>query len=135
MHAYYTELHNQSILYRKQLIPEPTLVSKCPWGNEKIVNIACCRGQPNPKNDMRGKYLAGQEGPRTHVVTEDGKLYIAGTCHKGLGGDHFYKIMNPSQDHLTFYQVGGKARDDIDVNPCLTGALESILTSEGGNMR
>ena len=80
---------------------------------------------------MKGKYLAGQEGPRTHVVTEDGKLYIAGTCHKGLGADHFSKVMTPSRDHLNFYQVGGEARDEEPEILCLTGALETLVTSAG----
>ena len=113
---------------RKSIVREPTLVKDCPWGEERIVSVECCRGQPNPKNDLKGKYVNGQEGPRTHVVTEDGKLYIAGTCHKGLGGDHFFKVMTPEQDHLTFYQVGGVSRDKGD-SRCLTGCLEMSTTT------
>ena len=96
---------------------------------KRIVSIACCRGQPNPKNDMKEQYVAVKEGPRTHVVTEVRKLYIAATYHKALKSDHFYKSMTPIRDHLNFYQVGREARDEDHGSSCLTGSLETLITS------
>ena len=51
------------------------------------------------------------EGPRLHIVTADGALWVAGTTHKGLGADHLSKTMQPAHDHLEFYRVGGAAAD------------------------
>ena len=69
--------------------------------DDEIVAIAATRGQPLPKNDC--KDWVGQEGPRTHVVTASGKLYISGTCHKGLGCNHIYKVLiNSKYNHLLF---------------------------------
>ena len=67
----------------------PKKVNNCPWTilnngedkNDKIAVISATRGQPNPKNDFKNP--TGQEGPRIHLITESGKLYISGTCHKG----------------------------------------------------
>ena len=45
-----------------------------------------------------------------HIVTGDGRLHICGSCHKGLGADHFFKTMTSGGDHLRPYAVGGTAR-------------------------
>jgi alpha-tubulin suppressor-like RCC1 family protein len=92
-------------------------------GGTFIVSISCTRGQPNPKNNFPDP--TGQEGPRTHVVTQSGHLFISGACHKGLGANHIFKVMNPSADHLEFYLVG-TARAKEKRPGCLTGALESV---------
>ena len=73
--------------------------------DDEIVAIATTRGQPLPKNDC--KDWVGQEGPRTHVVTTSGKLYISGTCHKGLGCNHIYKVLiNSKYNHCQFRKRG-----------------------------
>ena len=98
---------------------------ECPQFREmglRVTSVACTRGQHDPK---RMGTKGGQEGPRTHVVTEDGVLWIAGTTHKGLGGDHLYKTMTPESDHLVFYKVGGKAAD-ASSSVVLTGAAEDL---------
>ena len=74
-----------------------------------IAEAKCTRGQPGCKRAE--KPTAGQEGPRIHVVTTDGALYIAGTSHKGLCADHFGKVMAPAKDQLVFYRVGSSAQD------------------------
>ena len=66
--------------------------------------------------------LGCAEGPRLHVVTADGALWVAGTTHKGLGADHLSKTMQPARDHLEFYRVGGAAAD-ADAPRLFTGAL------------
>ena len=43
-------------------------------------------------------------------------------------GDHFFKVMTPEQDHLSFYQVGGVSRDKSN-SRCLTGCLEMSTTT------
>lgn len=65
------------------------------------------------------------EGPRIHVVTSDGALWMAGTTHKGLGANHLYKTMQPDRDHLSFYRVGGAAAD-VKASPVHTGAAEDL---------
>ena len=47
------------------------------------------------------------------ILTEQsiGKLFIAGTCHKGLGADHWFKVMTSRQDHTAFYMVGSGSQD------------------------
>ena len=60
-------------------------------------------------------------------MTGDGRLHICGSCHKGLGADHLFKVMTSSGDHLKPYAVGGAARDAAPSKPslgCWTGALE-----------
>jgi|EP01047_Picozoa_sp_COSAG01_P016430 hypothetical protein len=54
-------------------------------GGWRVVGVGCTRGQPHPKRlrTAQKKQLAsGQEGPRCHVVTDDGGLWIAGAAHK-----------------------------------------------------
>eukprot|EP01062_Namystynia_karyoxenos_P081413 TRINITY_DN8952_c0_g1_i1.p1 TRINITY_DN8952_c0_g1~~TRINITY_DN8952_c0_g1_i1.p1 ORF type:complete len:569 (+),score=83.46 TRINITY_DN8952_c0_g1_i1:86-1792(+) len=88
--------------------------------------VGCTRGQQGPKRmGNRGSFKSGQEGPRCHAITEDGKLWIAGTTHKGLGADHLNKTLQPAADHLTFYCVGGKAAD-ASATVCWTGAAEDM---------
>jgi len=116
----------------KSHVSAPTKVSFTPFGNSsKIVSIDCTRGQPNPKNKFQDP--TGQEGPRIHLVTENGKLWIAGTCHKGLGADHLGKTMTPKKDHLEFYPVGGKSSDNVTKGTCLTGCLDSVSLKEAQN--
>lgn len=93
----------------------------------EIVQIDATRGQPNPKNNLPDP--TGQEGPRLHIVTADGVLHICGSCHKGLGADHFFKILTSAGDHLTPYAVGGLARDDAGDggSGVWTGAFERRL--------
>lgn len=69
--------------------------------------------------------LLRSEGPRTHAITEDGGLFIAGTTHKGLGGNHMSKVMQPENDHLRFYRVGTAAAD-CSAPACYTGAAEEF---------
>ena len=98
--------------------------------NVRIAHVAATRGQPHPKN-TGFKDPAGQEGPRTHLVTSCGKLLIAGTCHKGLGLDHLGKVLTAQRDHLRFYCVGSSAcveEGKTAWGVCLTGALEGGLT-------
>ena len=57
-------------------------------------------------------------------MTMDGRLHICGSCHKGLGADHLFKVMNSGGDHLLPYTVGGKARHAKTTSGCWTGALE-----------
>ena len=61
-------------------------------------------------------------------MTGDGRLHICGSCHKGLGADHLFKVMTSGGDHLLPYAVGGAARDAaVPSKPssgCWTGALE-----------
>eukprot|EP00392_Amoebophrya_sp_AT5.2_P015281 g15482.t1 len=101
-----------------------------------IISLDCCRGQPNPKNDFPDP--TGQEGPRIHFATADGGLWIAGTCHKGLGADHFGKVLVPEKDHLCFYRVGGAARNAAGVGDfgklSLTGGLDGLSVSEAREM-
>ena len=94
--------------------------------SERALHVSCTRGQPRPKrNGARGNFASGQEGPRTHVVTADGGLWIAGACHKGLGGDHIGKTLGTTgSDHLSFYRVGGRAQRVETDEPVLTGAAE-----------
>lgn len=131
----------------KQEVNVPTMVQLCPGLlSTSIVSIDCTRGQPNPKNQFADP--TGQEGPRIHLVTADGGLWIAGTCHKGLGADHLGKVMTSSGDHLNFYRVGGTAREfaneDSNINLsakqksvlkglCLTGCLDSVPVDESVN--
>ena len=57
------------------------------------VHISCTRGQPECKRVRTAEGITGgQEGQRTHVVTSDGGLWIAGTTHKGMGADHLHKV-------------------------------------------
>ena len=49
-------------------------------------------------------------------------MYISGTCHKGLGANHYYKVLVSDNDHLEFYEVGKKAISDPV--GALTGCLE-----------
>ena len=98
--------------------------------NVRIAHVAATRGQPHPKN-TGFKDPAGQEGPRTHLVTSCGKLLIAGTCHKGLGLDHLGKVLTAQRDHLRFYCAGSSAcveEGKTAWGVCLTGALEGGLT-------
>jgi alpha-tubulin suppressor-like RCC1 family protein len=104
----------------------PTLVSQFKDLNLTPVSVACTRGQANCKRMSTTKGIAaGQEGQRTHVVTSDGGLWIAGTTHKGMGADHLWKTMQPDSDHLSFYRVGGAAADAKDT-PVPTGAAEDL---------
>ena len=90
------------------------------------VHVACTRGQPDCKRVRTKEGISpGQEGQRTHVVTNDGGLWVAGTTHKGLAGDHLHKTMQPAHDHLTFYRVGGRAADARHT-PVPTGAAEDL---------
>ena len=58
-------------------------------------------------------------------MTGDGRLHICGSCHKGLGADHLFKVMTSAGDHLRPYEVGGAARDNAEASSrCWTGALE-----------
>ena len=57
-------------------------------------------------------------------MTGDGRLHICGSCHKGLGADHLFKVMTSAGDHLRPYEVGGTARDAKASSGCWTGALE-----------
>ena len=92
-----------------------------------ITHVSCTRAQPAPKRVMR-PFTSGQEGPRTHVCTADGGLWIAGTGHKGLAANHLYKTMAPKHDLLSFYRVGGPAADaDAPVVP--TGAVEDLVSA------
>ena len=59
-------------------------------------------------------------------------MFIAGSCHKGLGANHLYKVMKPKRDHLTFYRVGGIAADGntpLELR-AETGAFESYCMRE-----
>ncbi|CAD7972181.1 unnamed protein product [Amoebophrya sp. A120] len=111
-----------------------------PWFDEDpsnaIVRIDCTRGQPMPKNDFPDP--TGQEGPRLHVVTADGKLHIAGTCHKGLGACHLFKVMTSREDHLRPYEVGSVAQDGVQLflrgGGCFTGAFEDGLFVQHSGM-
>mmetsp|Transcript_59950 Transcript_59950/g.141354 ORF Transcript_59950/g.141354 Transcript_59950/m.141354 type:complete len:586 (+) Transcript_59950:202-1959(+) len=85
-----------------------------------IADVKCTRGQPGCKRSEKPK--PGEEGPRMHVVTTDGSLYIAGTSHKGLCADHFWKVMQPSKDQLVFYKVGGPAQDAMPNAPAFDSA-------------
>eukprot|EP00754_Rhynchopus_humris_P051969 Rhum_TRINITY_DN984_c0_g1::Rhum_TRINITY_DN984_c0_g1_i1::g.2917::m.2917 len=89
-------------------------------------SIGCTKGQENAK---RNSTMCGQEGPRTHVTSASGALYIAGTTHKGLGADHLHKTMAPEQDHVAFYRVGGPAQDRGTKDPVPTGAAEDYKAS------
>jgi hypothetical protein len=42
-----------------------------------------------------------------------------------LGANHLNKTMQPDDDHLVFYRVGGRAAD-IKATPVMTGAAEDI---------
>lgn len=113
-------------------IPVPTPVP-LPENFPPIVSIDCTRGQPRPKNENMGDGT-GQEGPRIHLVTADGGLWIAGTCHKGLGANHVGKIMTSANDHLSFYRVGGAAADvklNLRSSTSATGRPESRVSSAG----
>lgn len=97
-----------------------------------VVHVSCTRGQPRPKRlgkpGVKGGFAAGQEGPRCHVVTDDGALWIAGTVHKGLGADHLSKTLGTiGDDHLSFYRVGGRAQP-AQTEGVMTGAAEDLST-------
>jgi hypothetical protein len=95
----------------------------------KPLQISCTRGQPGCKRNGTARSCGGgQEGPRLHVVTSDGALWIAGTTHKGLAADHLTKTMQPDEDHLSFYRVGGKAKSTAP--PCYTGAAEDLSKAD-----
>ena len=106
----------------------PTLVPPVQHGgaSERAIHVSCTRGQARPKrNGSQRSFASGQEGPRTHLVTIDGALWIAGACHKGLGGDHIGKTLGTTgSDHLTFYRVGGRAQRVDTQEAVLTGAAE-----------
>ena len=59
-------------------------------------------------------------------MTGDGRLHICGSCHKGLGADHLFKVMTSAGDHLRPYEVGTDARDAKASSGCWTGALERM---------
>ena len=91
----------------------------------RAIHVSCTRGQARPRNGSQRSFASGQEGPRTHLVTIDGALWIAGACHKGLGGDHIGKTLGTTgSDHLTFYRVGGRAQRVDTQEAVLTGAAE-----------
>ena len=92
-----------------------------------VSDVTCTKGQPGIKrNGTTRKCSGGQEGPRTHVVTGDGALWIAGTTHKGLGANHLNKVLSPEADHLSFYRVGGAAADADLGFVVPTGAAEDL---------
>jgi hypothetical protein len=95
----------------------------------KVASISCTRGQPEPKRIMTAldRFDSGQEGPRVHVVTCDGGLWIAGAAHKGLTANHVSKVMAPHEDMLRFYRVGGVAAD-VSASTVRTGAAEDLAT-------
>jgi hypothetical protein len=93
------------------------------------VSVGCTKGSPNPKQiQTKDGWLAGQEGPRTHVVDAAGGLWIAGTSHKGLAADHLVKTLSPAVDHLDFYHVGGPAVIDKGAPRVYIGAAEMLRT-------
>eukprot|EP01065_Artemidia_motanka_P041309 TRINITY_DN5332_c3_g2_i1.p1 TRINITY_DN5332_c3_g2~~TRINITY_DN5332_c3_g2_i1.p1 ORF type:complete len:576 (+),score=104.14 TRINITY_DN5332_c3_g2_i1:48-1730(+) len=93
-----------------------------------VRGVGCTRGQQMPKRvGTRQGFKPGQEGPRCHAMTEDGKLWIAGTTHKGLGANCLSKTLQPSEDHTEFYCVGGKA-GDVGATAVYTGAAEDLRT-------
>lgn len=93
-------------------------------------SVGCTKGSPNPKQiHTKDGWLAGQEGPRTHVVDTSGNLWIAGTGHKGLAADHLYKTLSPKVDHLKFYKVGGPAVLDPGASKVYIGAAENLRTN------
>jgi hypothetical protein len=79
------------------------------------------------RNGTTRKCAGGQEGPRTHVVTSDGALWIAGATHKGLGANHLHKVLSPKADHLSFYRVGGAAADADCALLVPTGGAEELV--------
>lgn len=96
---------------RHRHVAAPTLVPADAHGSLRVVSVACTRAQATPKRQSGKPFRTGQEGPRMHVVTEDGGLWVAGTTHKGLGGDHLHKTFTPGHDLLGLYRVGGAAAD------------------------
>lgn len=104
--------------------PCPTEVPRFLGEAERIVHVSCTRGQAQPQRIL-SPFSHGQEGPRTHIVSSTGKLYIAGTGHKGLAADHLHKVLYPKRDHLSFYEVGSRAAD-ATVTPVPTGAAEGL---------
>lgn len=123
---------NHGLGVRVNIVEKPTKVP-C-FGHDEgctaaAANVACTKGSPNPKQ-IRTKdgWLAGQEGPRTHVVDADGGLWIAGTSHKGLAADHLYKTLSPAIDHLGFHRVGGPAVIDKGAPRVYIGAAEMLRT-------
>jgi len=98
-------------------------------GGEIAVHVSCTRGQIQPKRTSAAK--AGQEGPRMHIVTDTGRLYISGTTHKGLGADHLSKTFMPEHDLLKPYLVGSEVKDweKCGVPRVPTGAAEDIRSN------
>lgn len=106
-------------------VKHPRQLDADAFGGHCAVSIACTRGQPAPKRTGR---KSGQEGPRMHVVTQDGGLWICGTTHKGLGANHLHKTFMPQADLLTPYRVGGKAADARARSAVPTGAAEDLCS-------
>ena len=127
---------NLGVGRRVSLLPTPT---KCAMLGDMegitVTHVSCTRGQPTTKRVVGkgGSISGGQEGPRTHVVTSDGGLWIAGSTHKGLAADHLFKVMQPQSDQLTFYRVGGSAADSCVRDGVLTGAAEDL--TRGSNCK
>lgn len=113
---------------RVKVAPKPIQCISFKEHEGSILHISCTRGQPNPKRVMK-PFSPGQEGPRMHVVTADGGLWIAGTSHKGLACDHMHKVMQPNNDHLIFYRVGGLAADATTEFAVPTGAAEGLAVN------
>ena len=120
---------------RCRLVATPTPLPLSSHGGVRAVEVGCTRGQPSPRRQgtKPGKMRPGQEGPRMHVVVEDGRLFVAGATHKGLGGDHLSKTFTPDHDLLTLYHVGGPAADVAVAKhggkvpiPCPTGGAEEL---------
>lgn len=81
----------------------------------RIVRVSCTRGQPNLKTRSMSSTAAkaGSEGPHTMAVSECGKLWVFGTCHKGLCLNLRRKpLLSDKRDELVPYLVGSYDRDD-----------------------